>query len=236
MALYTLEAAKSCIRNRDGRRVFYLGPEDRLTDAARDYLREQDIALLPADQAKPACYRTLSGAVLAEKPEHMTHLHGNVLVPKDHPRIAFRGKIDALEAELLLAQKDAREERFPQVDRDLGEILDFVRGLIRCDVLDEPLPPPTLCGLDGAALRARSHNPAKFYGQTHFMPDASLPRTLLALNRVRTSVRETELACFAAFRDENGLPRRPDLLLGLNRLSSLLWILMIKMKGERYGS
>ena len=30
----------------------------------------------------------------------MTHLKGNVLVFKDHPRIAFRGWIDALEAEI----------------------------------------------------------------------------------------------------------------------------------------
>ena len=31
----------------------------------------------------------------------MTHLRGNVLVFKDHPRIAFRGYIDLLEAEIL---------------------------------------------------------------------------------------------------------------------------------------
>ena len=31
-----------------------------------------------------------------EKPEEMTHLRGNLLVKKTHPRIAFRGKLDRL--------------------------------------------------------------------------------------------------------------------------------------------
>ena len=44
------------------------------------------------------------------KPEHMTHLRGNSLVRKDHPRILFRGWIDALEGELLLAGRTARRD------------------------------------------------------------------------------------------------------------------------------
>ena len=36
----------------------------------------------------------------------MTHLHGNVLVSKADPRILFRGKLDALQADVVLAQDD----------------------------------------------------------------------------------------------------------------------------------
>ena len=41
-----------------------------------------------------------------EKPEHMTQLFGNKLVCKDHPRILFRGKLDALQADVVLSAGD----------------------------------------------------------------------------------------------------------------------------------
>lgn len=234
MALYTTDSVRACIRNRDGRRVFYLGPEDRLTDAARDYLREENIPILPAGQAKPSHYRTLFGGEMTEKPEHMTHLNSNLLVFKNHPRIRFRGKIDALEAEILLAQHTAQMEGYSRLCAHLGEVLDYVRHIIRCDVMEEPLGEIRLCGLSEQELREQSHNPAKFYDQPHFMPDHTMKETMLLLNRTRTLVRETELDCYEAFRDMDGNPSRPDLLLGLNRLSSLLWILMIRLKSGYY--
>ena len=45
---------------------------------------------------------------------------------------------------------------------------------------------------------------------------------------------QTELAAYKAFRDENGAVTREDILLGLNRLSSLMWIMMIKLKAGKY--
>ena len=83
--LYTLEAVKANIRNRDGKRVFFLGKGDQLTWEARDFLNGEKISILPAEQAKIERYRLLSGGFLEEKPEHMTHLHGDVLVLKTHP-------------------------------------------------------------------------------------------------------------------------------------------------------
>ena len=80
--LYTEEMVRQNLRNREGKRVFYLGKGDTLTPGARDWLARERIAILPAEQAKPAVYRLLSGAVLTEKPEHMTHLHSDVLVQK----------------------------------------------------------------------------------------------------------------------------------------------------------
>ena len=102
--LYTEEMVRMNIRNRDGKRVFYLGKGHQLTSDARDWLNRERISVLPATDAKTAEYLLLNGAVFREKPEHMTHLHGNVLVCKTHPRIRFRGAMDALEAELLLCQ------------------------------------------------------------------------------------------------------------------------------------
>ena len=92
--LYSEEAVRANLRNRDGKRVFYLGKGDQLTSAARDWLNRERIPILSPEQAKKEHYRLLSGGTVTEKPEHMTHLNSEVLVSKDHPRIVFRGKID----------------------------------------------------------------------------------------------------------------------------------------------
>ena len=43
MALFTESSVRACIRVKDGRRVFYLGPGDRLTPSAREWLRQERI-------------------------------------------------------------------------------------------------------------------------------------------------------------------------------------------------
>lgn len=227
--LYSLEAVQANLRNRDGKRVFYLARGDQLTSGARDFLARERIEILPAEQAKPDEYRLLCGASLREKPEHMTHLHSHVLVRKTHPRIAFRGAIDTLEAELLLAQL----ELCKPYDEQAGQILELARRLIRCDVLSEPVPEEKLCGLTEKEQRERSHRPQDFYGQPHFMPAAGDGRALLQLNRARCAARAAELKAVEAFSDRDGNPTRPDMLRALNRLSSMIYILMIQIKAGK---
>ena len=225
--LYTQEAVRDNLRNRDGRRVFYLGREDRLTPGARDWLARERVEILPASQARPQEYRLLSGAVVAEKPEEMTHLHGDVLVPKNHPRIRFRGAMDTLEAELLLCQLTC-----PALEKELGEVLDLARKLLRCEVLEEPVVPGKLWGLTEEELRSRSHRPQEYFGTPHFMPTAADGRQVLALNRCRCAVRAAELAAVDAFVDADGKATRPDLLRALNRMSSGMYVLMCMEKAK----
>lgn len=224
--LYTEEAVRANIRNRDGKRVFFLGERDTLTPGARDLLTRERIEIRPASQAAIPEYRLLSGAVLRDKPEQMTHLYGDVLVPKTHPRIGFRGAIDTLEAELLLCQSSIKEP----FSRKIGEILALARLLIRCEVMDEPVKLETLCGLTEPELRQRSHRPQEFYGQSHFMPEASDGPEILGLNRCRCAVRAAELAAARAFTDGDGVCARPDILQALNRMSSMVYLLMIEAK------
>ena len=213
------------IRNRDGKRVFYLAKGDQLTSSARDYLSRERIEILPAEQARPDRYQLLNGGYLEEKPEHMTHLNAQVLVEKSHPRILFRGKLDTLEAELILCQQAAEH-----LTASLGEVLSLARRLIRCDVLEEPVPEGKLCGLTEAEIRKRSHFPQDYYGQPHFMPEASDGNVIARLNRARCAAREAELAAVAAFTDREGNPTRVDILRSLNRISSMLYLLMIQEK------
>ena len=71
--LYNKKTVQENIRNREGKRVFYLGKGDQLTSDARDYLSRERITILPAEQAKPQSYQLLGGGIVTEKPEHMTH-------------------------------------------------------------------------------------------------------------------------------------------------------------------
>ena len=216
------------LRNKDGKRVFYLSKGDQLTSCARDFLSRERIEILPADQARPSRYRLLRGGYLEEKPEHMTHLNAELLVPKSHPRILFRGKLDTLEAELILCQLAADHLHAP-----VGEILTQVRQLIRCDVLEEPVPEQKLCGLTAEEIRSHSHFPQEYYGQPHFMPEASDGMVMARLNRGRCTAREAELAAVSAFCDREGNPTRMDILQALNRMSSMLYLLMIQEKSKK---
>lgn len=227
--LYNRHSAMENIRNRDGKRVFYLGKGDQLTNDARDYLTQERIPILPAEQAKREEYRLLDGGTITQKPEHMTHLNAQVLVSKTHPRIAFRGAIDSLEAQLLLCQSKAEGGMYGK----LQESLDLARLLIRCDVLEEPVPDRKLDGMDQQELRSRSHLPQKYYGQPHFMPEGKDSLLLLQINLARTAARQAELAATHAFCDRDGNPTRPDILQALNRLSSYLYILMIELKAKQ---
>ena len=229
--LLTEKEVRENVRNREGKRVFYLAKGDQLTSAARDFLSRERIEILPAQMARPDRYELLNGGYLEEKPEHMTHLNAQVLVEKTHPRIRFRGKIDLLEAELLLCIHQAEGEQA----RQLTEILEFVRMVIRCDVLEEKVAKETLCGLTMAELRSRSHRPQDYYGQPHFMPSGGDSGLLLQVNRARCVAREAELAAVEAFSDREGTPTRLDILQAMNRVSSMLYLIMIGIKAEKQG-
>ena len=220
--LYNLTAVRDNIRNREGKRVFYLGKGDQLTSDAKDFLARERIEILPADQAKPQRWKLENGGFMEEKPEHMTHLNGDTLVPKTHPRIAFRGAVDTLEAETMLCQL-----ALPGLREELGQILTLARKILQCEVLEKPLEDRPLWGLTEAELRRRSHFPQQYYGQPHFMPEFTDGETILHLNKLRALVRATELAA------QKAIPDRVDLLKALNRMSSMVYLLMIAEKAKK---
>ena len=224
--LYTRKEVQQNIRNKDGKRVFYLGKGHQLTSDARDWLSRERIPILPGELARPTQYRLLNGGVLTEKPEHITHLNAEVLVPKTHPRILFRGAMDTLEAVLLLAAAESEGS----VRTQLEEALAYARYLLGQEVLGEPIVCKALGGMDEQQLRERSHRPQDFYGKPHFMPEPADGKLLLLVNLARCKAREAELRAVAAFQDKEGQPERIDLLQALNRLSSFLYLVMIQLK------
>lgn len=186
-------------------------------------------------EAKPRFVDYDTGAYYYEKPEHMTHLFGNTLVPKDHKRIFFRGKLDSLETLFVLNQTILLEmgESQKLID-DLQDILVSLREMMRCDVMDEPFRREFIIGLNHAELREHSHNPMKFYKiKQMVLPDYTLGKAYALLNQLRAAVRETEVAAATAFHEGRGYTRE-DIIEELNRMSSAMHIVMCKYLAEAY--
>ena len=179
--------------------------------------------------SKPKYVDYDSRAYYYEKPEQMTQLFGNELVPKDHPRILFRGKLDSLQALVVFAQAMiANGSDSVSLIDDLGDILRALREIMRCDVLDEELKASRIIGLTHAELRERSHDPMKFYNiKQMVLPDYTMGAEYALLNQIRTAVRETEVAACIAFHEGKKYVRT-DIIEELNRLSSAMHIMMCK--------
>lgn len=182
---------------------------------------------IPQSGGKPRYQIAGTGQALDYKPEEMTHLRGSVLVPKTHPRIAFRGKLDSLIAKFLEVQLLAREKGESQVVTDLEDLVSFTRSILGAEVKDQPLAQAAMLGMDDGEIRDVSHHIKREYGISHPIPHHQMGRLCVALNSLRTQVRETELAAAAAF-SENGTFTRTDLIQGLNRLSSAVYIIFCR--------
>ena len=178
---------------------------------------------------KPKYVDYETNAFYYEKPEQMTQLFGNKLVCKDHPRILFRGKLDALQANVVLAQAMIQAAQGSQsLIKDLADILKDLREMMKCEVLDEDMGVTTVIGLTHEELRAQSHNPMKYYNiKQMVLPDYTMGTEYAWLNKLRTAIRETEVAACQAFRSGNKYIRT-DIIEELNRLSSALHIMMCR--------
>ena len=192
----------------------------------------EELGARPAG-AQGGKYRVLAtGERLAEKPEHLTHLvDDQSLVEKTHPRLALRGKLDTLQQFLLDAQLAADGEAARSLVGEVGEALELVRQIVGCEVLDRPLPPWRLGGLDAEELRRASHRTLELYGVPFMFPAVNQGPVVAKLNLARAYSREAELALYAAFPEAEA---RPDLKLALNRLSSALYVMTCKYVGGRY--
>ncbi|MDR1061375.1 MAG: hypothetical protein LBL83_09260 [Clostridiales bacterium] len=185
---------------------------------------------------RKGAYSGPGGESYEAKPEFMTALRGTELVFKDHKVIRLRGKIDSFEARALETALAFRRRGAGGLAAELGEVLDLARQIMRCEVLAEPMPPVRLFGLGEAELRDRSHHPQKYYNVPHFMPIAVEDgEQVLMLNTLRTMAREVELCAYEAFRGDSGEPAREDIVRALNRLSSAIYLMMLRAKAGEYG-
>ncbi len=174
-----------------------------------------------------------TGKGYSEKPEQMTHLIGNILVSKNHPRILFRGKLDSLEALIMQTQITALDEGYENIACELDEVMNFVQVLLACEVKDEPVPEIKIFGMNSQRLRYVSHHLTEEFGIQHSVPHYTMGKVCVALNSLRTFIRETELSAVNAF-TVDGKTSRTDIIESLNRLSSCVYIIFCKKVAGQY--
>ncbi len=223
-----------------------------VTPSARQYLNEKNIKLVVVDKLVNKSskdevltksedstkilpkYKCFQGGYLEEKPEYMTQLYGNKLVFKDHRKIILRGKIDSLESKILETQVLAVKLQNEKLALELEEVLDFVRNILRCEVLEQPLGEFNLIGMNEKELREISHNPKKYFDMEHFFTSYKMGEIVVAINSLRSAAREVEIEAFKAFKNIDGDILREDIIKALNRLSSCFYVVMFRCLTDKY--
>jgi ethanolamine utilization protein EutL len=164
---------------------------------------------------------------VAEKPDYFTHLQGMALVPKTHPRIELRGQIDNMQSEVLEAQVVAAENRRPEVVTQLEQALQYLRKVLFSEYTGQKLAELELLGLGADDLRRASHRPEQFVGSAvrHAVPDHRQGPVAVRLNTLRTRVRMVEVSAAKCYLAAGSQCARRDILKGLNRLSSALYVM-----------
>ncbi|MEG0134788.1 ethanolamine utilization protein [Cetobacterium sp.] len=225
-----------------------------LTPSARQFLNDRGIELVngvekTSDEIKEEKnekvsaqdikikYKGINGEVYVDKPEYMTQIYGNVLVKKDNKRIVFRGKIDSLQAKWLVLSKEFESSKNVNLTKDLESVEKFIKKILISEVLGEALGDVEVLGYNLDQIKEVSHNPNKYFNRGHlFDISKKEDEIVLKLNELRTYSRETEISAIEAFVRENGAVERKDLLTALNRMSSVIYIMMLKGAVGEYGN
>ena len=99
--------------------------------------------------------------------------------------------------------------------------------MMRCDALNEEYKHDKILGMSHDEIREHSHNPMKYYNiQQMLLPDYKMGIEYVLLNQLRSSIRELEIVAINA--------EKKDLTRELNRLSSVLHIMMCKYLAGYY--
>ncbi len=229
-------------------REYRVGTGVFITPEAREYLTRRGIAIISADAGKaassspvmpadlshrgggPAYKDAVTGRGYDKKPEDMTHLRANLLIKKTHPRIALRGQLDELEAQIICLQVVTSRGGQDQLTKDLEDTLRYVREVLAAEVKETPLGQMTLFGLGEERVHEISHNVKGEIGISHPVPSYTFGEVAAGLNLLRTKARVCELAALRAFEKEKD--KRDDMVLALNRLSGGFYILFCRLIAE----
>ncbi|MEG0979510.1 MAG: hypothetical protein RSE39_05685 [Oscillospiraceae bacterium] len=172
---------------------------------------------------------------LKENLEIMTQLRDNILAPKNCARIKYRGMLDYAQAKTVEVQAMAEQEGLVSVSDDLQSVLSLLRKLMSCDVFDSPLGKFEIFGLEEKEIREISHNPLKYYGIDHLMPDCKYGLLCASVNVLRTVVRQTEIFAIDAYVVDEEIGHK-DLICALNRISSAVYIIYCRLISGFYKS
>ena len=194
---------------------------------ATEPARVQVHPLTSSEQRHPANCQ-LCGQEVKHKPDALTHLDSHTLVPKNDPRIKLRGKLDTAIAYAVWAQAELDpRERQSVMASWLADIRSGLGNVLRAEVTNELLGPVRMGELDEEAIHRLSHDPLRYFGHDHIVPEESQGTTIARLNMLRAHIREAEIAAADVYIDRDFNVLRPDLMQALNRLSSAVYVVML---------
>ncbi len=160
---------------------------------------------------------------MGKKPDTLTHLTADTLVAKNDPRLAFRAVLDSTIALTVWLQIELAEPWQPW----LTDIRSRLGNIMRADALEEPLAAQSIAGFSEAQLHRLSHQPLRYLGHDHLVPEARHGRDVALLNLLRGKVREAEVTAAQVFITPQFAVQRADIMQALNRLSSAVYVMMI---------
>lgn len=205
------------------------------------YLEKKVHPLTTSDQKHNDQYCSLCNNKIEKKSDVLTWLDSNNLVPKNNPRIAFRGKLDSMISYAVLVQNEFINYNGPGIiQKFLTDIRSYMGNILRAEVKEEKIDSIFMGSLNSDIIHKISHNPLKYLGNDHIVPELNHGRWIALLNYLRSIVREAELCAASLYIDSSLIITRPDILNSLNRLSSALYVLMIMIliseKGKNLDS
>lgn len=206
-----------------------LAAGERLTPSAAEFaarmraaiVREGAVPPVPAPPVRNG--PGVSRAAGDEPRAGMTCLDAETTVPKSHPRIMLRGKLDTLLASAILARTrfDPENNLSPYLKECLADVVNWVMGVLTAEVSGGECAEGFMGGMDAPALRAVSRDPRKYLGMDPPVPGIGMGENAALLNWLRALARETEVAAVRNY------PEREDIASSLNRLSSAVYVLVL---------
>ena len=165
---------------------------------------------------------------IGKKPDTMTHLNRDTLVAKNDLRLKLRGKLDSTIAQAVLVQTVFEPEgRFAAFARWLADVRSALGNVLKAEVTGDILADVAMGDMDATVIHAVSHNPLKYLGHDHMVPEVGYGVRVAQLNVLRAQIREAELYAADIYIAPDFTVTRPDIMEGLNRLSSAVYVLML---------
>ena len=162
------------------------------------------------------------------KQENYTCLFNGETARKDHPRIELRGMLDHLHARCVLCEAVALKQDNQDAACDLAKAANAIRELITAEYTGNIKQSLNIVGLTDQQIRKMSHNPKHYFGVEHFIVSGECGELMANINLLRTEVRNVERFCVKEF---SGI--RDDIIKCLNRLSSYVYCIMLRLKKEK---
>ena len=185
----------------------------------------KQVAVLTGKNDHGSAHCLLCAQTVRTKPDTLTSLDGHTLVAKNDARLKLRGKLDTAIGYCVWIQTEQTPAQL--LVHWLADIRSALGNVLKSEVTGDTMLPVVMGGLSEKIIHAASHNPLKYLGHDHLVPEVGQGAQVARLNLLRAHVREAELIAADVFITHDFKVTRPDIMQALNRISSEVYVLML---------